>query len=205
MLGQVSLAIGTVTGEWWIILPGLAVWVFVWVYFAGFLGTERLWYVAVERGVPISWSDVRGLTFGAFRGRFIRLGVLFVTLVAVPFIVALAATDSNSLERTLLVLGVVAVFDAAFTFAPAGLAFTNGTASDALWHSIAVLRAQWPKCAWYVLIPPLAIQSVLQIVPRSTLSLAVLLAFDLALAAFALLCKGATVLFYADRYPTLPS
>jgi hypothetical protein len=29
------------------------------------------------------------------------------------------------------------------------------------------------------------------------------LGLDLAVAVFALLCKGATVLFYADRYPTL--
>ena len=172
------------------------------LYFAGFYGTERIWYVRVNRGLPFSWQDLRVLN-GQLRRRFARLGVLAGCLFVVSGVPIILATGTGSATRAGLTGLVAVILDVALTFATVGLAFNEGTAREALRHSLHVLRAQWPQCAWYALTPPLAIQVVSQLLPRSTLSLPSRFALDFTIAVFALLCKGATVLFYADRYPTL--
>jgi hypothetical protein len=67
-------------------------------------------------------------------------------------------------------------------------------------HSLAVVREQWPACAYYVLVPPLAIQMVLRVVPQDELNVVALLGLHMVTATIALICKGATMLFYVDRY-----
>lgn len=198
MLSAVPLAIDATIGPSGI---GLVSFV-VFGALAGFYGTERVWFVFVDRGLPFTWREFRVLN-GRLRSRYIRLGVLAVCLFVVPAVpISVLAHNGTTAEITATSI-VVVLFDIAFTFATIGLAFNDGTAREALRHSLHVLRVEWPRCAWYALAPPVAIQFVIQVLPRSSLTLPSRLLLDLAVAAFALLCKGATVLFYADRYPTL--
>jgi hypothetical protein len=91
--------------------------------------------------------------------------------------------------------------DIVLTFATVVLAFHMVPASDAVRRSIEVLRAHWPECAWHTLVPPLAVNVGVQILPTGSISEGTRLIVIVFVEMFAVLCKGAAVLFYADRYP----
>jgi hypothetical protein len=112
MLQVTPFAIAAVSGESAVGLIGVV----VGVVFVGFLGAERVWYVAVDRGEALSWHDVRQLTSQLWRryfGLVIYVGIVFV----LPVVVIVAATDDHSLARTVLFTVVFVALDAALTFA----------------------------------------------------------------------------------------
>ena len=96
--------------------------------------------------------------------------------------------------------------DIVLTFATVVLAFHMIPAGEAVRRSIGVLRTHWPECAWHTLVPPLAVNAGLQILPSRSISEGTRLIVVVAVEMFAVLCKGAAVLFYADRYsiPGMP-
>lgn len=197
MLWSVPTAVAAATDVAAIGLIGLAA-TFALV---GFTGTERLWYVASDRGERLSWLDVRRFTRLLWR-RYLGLGIYVAIVLVVPLGVIVAATDNGTFLQGLLLLVLFAAIDVALTFATVVLAFTDLRAGDAVRHSLAVTREQWPACLYYVVVAPLAIQLLFTVVPRDTMALPVRLAVILVVGIFKLACQGATVLFYADRYVT---
>lgn len=170
------------------------------VAFAGFYGTERVWFVVVDRGLEFTWYDIKDRTRKLW-SRYIWLGVLVSVCTGVPFSIILSLTGDDALLRSALALLLYVPLDVALTFATVVLAFHNVGAEDAVRRSVAILRAEWPDCAWFVLVPPLAVNIGFQILPNESVSLTARFAVGLAVELVAVLCKGATVLFYADRYP----
>src|SRR5262249_26247030 len=121
-------------------------------------------------------------------------------LMIVPSAGAVALTTASRVAGTLAFFVVVLALDVALTFATVVLAFYEITAGRAVRYSIAVTRAQWPTCALYVLLAPLAIHLTLLAIPARTVRVAVMLPLQFLIAVLALAIKGATVLFYADHY-----
>jgi hypothetical protein len=175
-------------------------WIFS-LLFVGVYGVERVWFVSVDRGLSFSWFDARELTWELW-GRFFRLGLL-MTLATVPTVVLALAVLGAGWPRTAVVLGIGLCLDFLLTFATPCLAFNDVTAPRAVAHSFRVARNEWPASRWYVLAAPLGILLASQFLPSHSLGFVPALLLGFVLASFALLCKGATVLFYADRYPTL--
>jgi hypothetical protein len=195
LLSTVPAAVARATGHDPIFLVGVV----ATLALLGFIGTERLWYVAADHGDRLPWSDVRRFTRRLWR-RYLGLGIYVSFLVVVPVVAIVAVTDQGTVAQSLLLLLVFAAIDIALTFATVVLAFAELAAGDAVRHSLAVVREQWPACLYYVLVAPLAVQLFFTVVPRDSMSIAVLVPVIVSVAVFKLLCQGATVLFYADRY-----
>src|SRR5207253_7095589 len=86
------------------------------------------------------------------------------------------------------------LMDFTLTFVPPALAYTARSARRALVIGIAMIRQTWPRSAWYVLFPPLALSLLNYIFPVSDLRLELLLTSVLVLVT--LLAKGAIAGFY---------
>ena len=138
----------------------------VLLFRAGWVGTERVWYMRVFRGSSFPRSDVWRFV-PAFMGRFIVLGLIvgapLMAIFAVWGSVPPVGRLSPSALWVLIIGGVLADF--ALTFVAPALAFTTRSVKAALRIGIGMIRAEWPRSAPYVLIPPLAIQIVLRAVP----------------------------------------
>jgi hypothetical protein len=93
--------------------------------------------------------------------------------------------------------------EAAFTFATVVLAFTDIPAGDAVRHSLTVIRSRWPSSAFYVLAAPVTVQLMVLALPADVVSFPVRVLTMVVTAVVRLLCVGAAVLFYADRYLTV--
>ena len=185
---------------WWIALPAF--------FFAmGWFGTERVWYLRIYRGEPVTPKELWRLTWGFF-GRFVRLGVL--TAIAWSPVLILAfrgiANDPGRADKvfsTPLVWVTAAiltlVIDFALTFVTPALAFSTKQVSQALRLGIGMLRDHWPQTAWYALVPPLAVVLMFRVSEPSSLSLAGRMAVSAGSALLNLWFKGATTGFYLRR------
>ncbi|MFA5882362.1 MAG: hypothetical protein WDA60_00780 [Acidimicrobiia bacterium] len=172
------------------------------IYFIGFSGTEQVWCVRVEQGLAVSRGDAYRLTSG-LRWRYCKLGALFVAIAALPTIVVVVATAGSAAWRVGLLAVVLTTVSALMHFARVAAAFNDVRARDALRHSIAVLRQQWPQCAAYVLVPPVVVGGTSTLLRFGIHDDVALLALGPTAAVVSALCTCATVLYYADRYPTL--
>lgn len=174
----------------------------VFIFFIGFHGTQRVWYVHVDRGSRPDGDDLWRLT-RQLRWRFLRLGALSTLLLVVPVSLVFYAASSGGKPQPWMLVLQFAVLDVVLTFATVTMAFYDSTAWKAVRHSLIVIRQQWPTCAWYVFVPALTLQLVTLLPRGSVAAAAVDFVASLVVAMVALVIKGATVLFYSDRYPTL--
>lgn len=172
------------------------------IAFLGFRGVVAVWYVRLDRGQSLSWTQVRDLN-RMFRARYFELAVLF-GLLAMPWVIVAVLMDASDVIGSTVVATVgLALMLSLFAFAIPALAFNDTTARNALQHSIAVLRHRWPDSAAYAIVPAVTIAAVVA-VRTSSSNPVVLVPVELAIAVLVLLFRGATVLFYARHYPTLP-
>ena len=187
----VLFALARSRSTWVSVVCGLAA--LAWLVFtAGFLGAERVWYDDLGVGRTLSWARVRQLN-GDLRRRFVVLGLW----ILVPTTVAFALTKRAAWPIRLGLTGIVwLAIDVFITFATVQLSFSTSDVSEAIRDGKRMLREQWPRCAPYALIPPLAVQSILQfgnglgILPR--------LVGAILVAPLALASRGAVVRYY-DR------
>ncbi len=84
--------------------------------------------------------------------------------------------------------------DFALTFVTPALAYTTRSAVRALRIGLAMIRQTWPRCAFYVLCPPLAVNILSVVYPVSIPGARLVL--DVVLALAWLLAKGAIAAFY---------
>jgi hypothetical protein len=198
LVQQVWSLLGEIADSGWLYV----VWLVPFIGLVGFYGTERIWYVASERGTPLTWADIVEHTRELF-GRFFGLGFLVTCWTFIPsLILGIATNPEDDLMRVLIILAIWVPLDVVLTFATVVLAFKDIRPIDSVRHSIEVLRAEWPRCAWHALVPPFAVTVAFQVLPRDTLGPVARLIAVIAIELFALLCKGAIVFFYADRYST---
>lgn len=179
---------------------------------AGFLGTERIFYLRAYAGYRLEWREVPSLTL-RFLGPFLGLGLL-ILIPELVFVAALALARRmrgaahvhhplaalTGWERGTLV-AVVLLIDVLFTFVVPALTFTTRSPVEALRLGLAMLRATWPISAWYILAPGITLAAISVALPSSVIGYGgrVALAGGTGLIAFAL--RGSVVPFYLQRRP----
>jgi hypothetical protein len=166
---------------------------------AGFYGTQRVWYLRVFRGLSMSPQEVWTFSW-AFFGRYVVLG-LVVAIPLVPLSILAALTHFGRAGYAGIIIYSV-VLDFLLTFVTPELAFRSRSAVQALDTGIRMIRRTWPAGAYYVLIPPLAIQILVYqpagIAGTSLVGIGVAAA---AAALISLLFKGAVAAFYLRYVP----
>lgn len=165
---------------------------------AGWVGTQRIWYLRTWRGVSMAASEVFQFT-ARLLGRFLRLGLIVVALM-IPFTLFALVFGRSATAGALVISGLAVVVDFILTFSTPALAYSTARAGDAMRIGVRTLRETWPQCAWYALLPPLAIASAGRLLPESVLSTDARVVYLGVTALLALLFKGAAAAFYIRRY-----
>ena len=98
--------------------------------------------------------------------------------------------SSDALTSCVLLVSM----DFALTFVTPALAYTTRSAVRALRIGLAMILQTWPRCAFYVLCPPLAVNILSVVYPVSIPGARLVL--DVVLALAWLLAKGAIAAFY---------
>ena len=165
---------------------------------AGWVGTQRIWYLRTWRGKGMAASEVFTFT-GKFLWRFVRLGLIIAGLM-IPFTLFALAFGRGPTAAALVMSGLAIVVDFILTFVTPALAYSTARAGNALSIGVRTLRETWPQCAWYALVPPLAIASAGRLLPQSVLSTDARVVYLGVSALVALLFKGAAAAFYVRKY-----
>jgi hypothetical protein len=162
---------------------------------AGWVGTERIWYLRAFRGQRIKPSEVWRFIW-AFFWRFAKLGLLVSVLLA-PIL--LISYKDPSLFLLLLTILSVPV-DIALTFVTPALAYTTNKVFAAVPLGLRMVGTEWPRSAWYVLFPPLVILTLSRLVATTELHGPRGWALGVATSLLYLAFKGATAAFYLRRH-----
>jgi len=163
------------------------------VVLAGWVGTQRVWYLRIFRGNTLE-RDLRWPMTWAFTGRYLVLGLIGsipFTLVIVPILSTVQSTTS----RALLTVPLVFVADFVLTFVTSALAFSTRHVFEALSIGWRTLWDGWPATAPYALVAPLVLIGVGQTLGRTAGGDASFVVTLLGLLV-ALACKGATSAYY---------
>lgn len=173
----------------------IALSILLWVFYAGYCGTERLWYLAIWRGQRLPDSIWRASW--RYFARFFGLGVVMMALylvVAVPLI-ALEVGYETVLASVLTTL----VIDIWLTFMTPALAYSTDVVKEGMAIGWRMLKEHWRHCLPYVLAPPLATLVFLQqaeesigTAPRIGLAIVGILTY--------LALKGATAAYYLRHH-----
>jgi hypothetical protein len=175
--------------SWWFMLllaPALV--------FAGWPGTERIWYLRFFRGNSLALRELVSFTI-AFWWPFLSLGIL-VSLVLLPFFAIFSILEMPWWLQTSFFVPV----DVLMTFITPALAFTTRSVTNAIRIGLRMLRDEWPRDAWYALVPPLAALFVVQTLPRSLIGTSWRIALVFSATLLNLWFKGATAAFYLRRH-----
>ena len=135
--------------------------IFVGIYWLGWVGTERMWYLRGFRGLTITAGEAWGFT-RRFVGRFLWLGVLvIIPYIAVLLPLAIVFGDSvgsspDSLGYLVALAIATLILDVVLTFVTPALVFSTESPTDALKIGWRMLRDGWPGTAWYAVLPPMA-------------------------------------------------
>ena len=201
------LALGTQAQLLWVLGPhggfGQLIGLLSTIAMAGWVGTQRIWIQRGFHGQTVGAGELVPLT-ASFVPRFIVLGIV-VTLPTVAFfqLSIVLVHDPRSLLTAWFVVPIViaVVTDVALTFVAPALAFDTPRVRDAFRIGVRLLRDDWPRCAWYALIPPFALVLVARLVPRSALSATIGGLVAIAAHMLGLWFKGAIAGYYLRRRP----
>src|SRR5205814_8269337 len=166
-------------------------------FLLGWYGAERVFFQRHLDGKPVTLRHLLNLV-KEFMGRFFVLGLPFGIVFAAFFAAAFTVHPPRGgpmpawFPLTFCVL--VVPMDFALTFVTPALAYTTRSAARALGIGFAMIRQTWPRSAFYVLCPPLAVNILHLIHPVS--NSAVQWAINPLLLFVSLLAKGAIAAFY---------
>jgi hypothetical protein len=173
--------------------PGFLLALPATVVLAGWVGTQRLWYLRLFRGMHLERQELWPFTW-AFLGRYLALGFLAgipFALVVVPVSVAV----TGQVARAIVILPFVFVADFVLTFVTPALAFSTRQVSEALGIGWRTLWDGWPATAPYAVAAPLVLIGVGGLLSR-TIGAGGSIAVSLVGLLLALLFKGATAAYY---------
>lgn len=167
--------------------------------YAGWIGTERIWYARLWRGGGMTAGELVRFT-RAFVFRYLALGGVMVGL-AVPFLflgsVFEVQAETAPAQMLNALIGIASGI--VFTFIVPALAYTTASVGEGFRLGFSMLGEEWPKAALYILVPPLVVTPLLYgIVPR--LHVGAQIPFFIALGLLALLFKGAIAAYYLRRH-----
>jgi len=166
-------------------------------FLLGWYGAERVFFQRHLDGKPVTLRHLLNLV-KQFMGRFFVLGLPFGIVFAAFFAAAFKVHPPRGgpmpawFPLTLCVLLVP--MDFALTFVTSALAYTTRSAVRALGIGFGMIRQTWPRCALYVLCPPLALNILHLLHPVTHVGMR--LALSAALAFVGLVTKGAIAAFY---------
>lgn len=169
---------------------------------AGWFGTERICYLRAFRGQSITAPELGRFT-RAFIMRYAVLGLIVVVPFVLLLLPAFLDTRSEGPRTDLLVAMVIliTIVDLALTFVTPALAFSTRRVRGAIGIGLRMIRSEWPRSAWYILVPPLTVVFVGQTISRVTDVGIAGQAFAGVLAPLVnLWFKGATAAFYLRRH-----
>lgn len=188
----VPLELLTLAPEWISILATIPPFIFM----AGFMGTQRLWFRRILEGNPFEPGEVWRSSWH-YVGRFAWLA--FVTsLAVVP--VALLSIISPATFWAGAVVSWIAI-DAAITFVSPALAYTTSSGSQAWRIGWPMARNEWKTLRWHVLTPPLVIVLVGRTLPALGVTRWVAIPLSIVGWMVNLLFKGAQAIPYLRAYP----
>lgn len=173
---------------------------------AGWVGTERIYYLRFFRNSPQTGSSPGALT-RAFIGRYIVLGIVsgFMSIIAIAPLAliawALHVPDSFAVWGQAFALLIV---DAVLTFVSPALAYSTRQTSTALRIGWAILKEGWPTTLWYAVVAPMAIVALTYMRPQEfRYEVSPIWVVASALAGIVnLAVKGATARFYLRQIDT---
>jgi hypothetical protein len=173
------------------------------VVYAGFVGTQRVWFARLFDGDKLAVGELWPVT-RRYIGRFIALGLAVgAALLPILLIAVTLHRGVANASALLVVLGVCVgvVMDFALTFVVPALAFTTDSVRTAWDLGIGMLREHWPASLWYALTPGLTIVAIGRLLQHGSPSV-VEVALTTAIAGFvSLWFKGAIVAFYLRHQP----
>jgi hypothetical protein len=167
-------------------------------FLLGWYGSERVFFQRQFAGKPAPLYRLLGLP-KAFMGRFVALGLPLAAILLAFTLFAFSVFPPQGgqmpVVRFQATYGLLIVaMDFALTFVTPALAYTTRSARRALGIGFAMIRQTWPRCAFYVLCPPLALNIMHVVYPADTLG--VQFALSAVLVLVGLLAKGAIAAFY---------
>lgn len=193
VVGVAITLVGLLSGD--AFLPSL-VWAAVVIPWSG---VQRVWYLRVFRGQPISDSEFVRLLLDFF-GRFLRLGLLLLPAgvpVMIVFLVVPADSRRVAGPAAIVVMGILV--NVALTFVTPALAYSTRRVRRATRIGLGMIRTTWPACGPYVLLPPIATSALsVPYVMDSVVRPVGTIVSTLALSLFI----GANARFYLRRFPT---
>jgi len=173
------------------------------LFYIGYVGTERLWYLAAWTRRPFGLRDVWTNSWRYF-GRYLALALITMILSLMFFVpgavinaifdLGWSGTGPEMITPTILI-------DVWLTFMTPALAYSTDRTSEAISIGWRMLKDHWRHCFIYALAPPLAGIVLLQRASPELLAtpLRLGLAFIGTLVYLAL--KGATAAYYVRHYP----
>lgn len=172
------------------------------VFWLGWSGAERIFFLRYFEGKPVAVKHLLALV-ESFIGRFLSLallcGVVLGCVAGLASILGVGPKSHPVAFRAVTTVLVVAI-DFALTFVPSALAFTTRSVTAALRIGFAMIRQSWPRCALYVVCPPLALNMINLVFPSHLWG--VQMAITAGLTVVALCAKGATAAFYLRERPS---
>ncbi len=172
------------------------------IFIAGFVGTQRVWFVRIFEGRTLTGREVAALT-RAFIGRFVILGFVCTLPSWCVFGIVGAAVFHTWGPGGLLTvsIGYAVVLDIALTFVVPALSLSTGSVREAFGLGLRMVRDERPASMWYALAPGLTLNAFSLLLPRSLFAPGARIAIVLAAAALSLWFKGAIVAFYVRHQP----
>ena len=175
----------------------------MYIAYVGFVGTERLWYLATWKGMTLTPKEIAGATW-SYWPRFAVLGVvstvayilLTVPLSGIGYLLPSGSLLEETVVRGLSVLGV----DLVLTFMSPALAYTTKDPRNGMALGWRFLTEQGRGITPYALAPPLLMIGLLQRTPNEFLALEVRLPVGLVASLLYLLLKGATAAKYLRHH-----
>ncbi|HXJ48760.1 MAG TPA: hypothetical protein VNF91_06305 [Candidatus Acidoferrum sp.] len=194
----------------WFALLTFISWPFL-LFWTGWLGTQRLWYLRIFRGQKLSAPEAWRLS-RHYLGRFLVLGLIVgLPISALIFAVivreAQTAADTGAVTPSQLPGWTTGVFlaywfamDVLLTFVTPALAYTTRHVREAIAIGWSMLRTTWPRCAVYALLPPLTLVAFATYNPSAVSPLG-LFVISVMSTLLGLVTKGAIASFYIDHGP----
>ena len=114
------------------------------LFLAGFVGTQRIWYLRAFRGDQFDTTEIWPLSW-AFFLRYAALAI--VTLVHFLPVLVVAHIAHGAARILIIAAGAVAL-DVALTFVTPALAYSTAELGEAWRIGRSMIREGWPVTAW---------------------------------------------------------
>ncbi|HVM39510.1 MAG TPA: hypothetical protein VM618_01885 [Acidimicrobiia bacterium] len=165
------------------------------LFFVGFMGTQRLWYVRTSDGDVMTGREVWRSSW-AYSWRFAVLGLL-MGLAMTPVLLLGASGGGWAVHAA--GIAVVALQDVVLSFVTPALTVTTSSVRKAWGIGWSFLTRDFSRLRWHFLAPPLAVMFAAQTLPALSETVWAAAAVSAFGALLNLLFKGAQVFAYVEH------